>query len=192
MYSSNMRWRQLRWKGWALLLRNDSWLFEPDAEELDPAAVDELRERVDHAVALKLPLVAVAGRKRQQRRAPVPEDRHAHVVAEPRRIPVVMLGAHYFACRLPRAPRPGFAPGVLAVLEHLHAVDEDVVHPHSILVRLLEGRAVGNLRRIEDDDVGEHAFAEEAAVRRAPRFVAGRPDSRCTASSSGMTFSSRT
>ncbi len=55
-----------------------------NAEELDAAAVDELGERVDHAVALQLPLVAVAGRKRQQRRPPVPEYRDAHVVPEAR------------------------------------------------------------------------------------------------------------
>ena len=45
-------------------------------------------------VALELPFVAVARREREQRRTPVPEDGDAHVVAEPRRMPVVMFGAH--------------------------------------------------------------------------------------------------
>ena len=54
---------------------------------------------------------------------------------------------------------------MVAVFEHLHAVDEYVGHPHSILVRLLECRLVGDRGRIEDDDVREHAFAQEASPR---------------------------
>ena len=65
-----------------------------NAEQLGAAAVDELGELVDHAVALQLPLVAVARRKREQGRAPVPEYRHAHVVPEARGGPVATFGAH--------------------------------------------------------------------------------------------------
>src|SRR6188474_1440209 len=57
-----------------------------------------------------------------------------------------------------------FGAGVLAVFEHLHAVDEDVLHAGGVLVRLLEGGVVGDRRGVEDDHVSEHAFLEEAAM----------------------------
>ena len=69
-------------------------------------------EGVGHAVALELPLVAVAGGKREQRRAPVPEDGDAHVMAEPRRASV-MFGAHecyVMPCPVVRVVRAYFAP----------------------------------------------------------------------------------
>ena len=65
-----------------------------DAEDLDPARLDELADGVDQPVAMQLPLVAVARREGQQRRPPVAEDRDAHVVAQTRRIPDVMFDVH--------------------------------------------------------------------------------------------------
>ena len=53
---------------------------------------------------------------------------------------------------------------MLAVAQHLDAVDEDVAHADRILVRLGEGRAVGDRRRIEDGEIGEIAGAQRAAV----------------------------
>jgi hypothetical protein len=55
-----------------------------DAEDLHAPGVDVLADRVDEALPLELPLVALARRKGEQRRTPVPEDRDAHVVLEPR------------------------------------------------------------------------------------------------------------
>src|SRR5260221_2084724 len=54
--------------------------------------------------------------------------------------------------------------GVLAVLDHLHAVHEDVLHADRIGLRLLVGRRVGDGRGIEDDDVGIHPFLDQAAA----------------------------
>src|SRR5690242_20678024 len=54
-------------------------------------------------------------------------------------------------------------PGVLAILQHLHTIDEDMAHAGRVLVRLVERRTIGDLGRIEDHHVGEHAFADEAA-----------------------------
>ena len=48
----------------------------------------------------------------------------------------------------------GLGAGVLAVLQHLHAVDEHVAHSGGQLLRLFEGRVVLDLRGVEDDDVG--------------------------------------
>ena len=55
---------------------------------------------------------------------------------------------------------------MLAILEHLNAVDEDLIHPYRSGAAS-EGRAVRNLRRIEDDDVGEYAGAKETAIGQA-------------------------
>jgi hypothetical protein len=52
---------------------------------------------------------------------------------------------------------------VLAVLQDLRAVDEHVAHADGVLVRVLERRTVGNPGGIEDDNVGEHAFADVAS-----------------------------
>mgnify|MGYP006181434083 CR=1 FL=1 len=46
------------------------------------------------SVALELPLVAVAGRERQHRRAPVPEDGHAHLPSEAGGSPEAVLSVH--------------------------------------------------------------------------------------------------
>src|SRR2546423_1018699 len=57
-----------------------------------------------------------------------------------------------------------FSPGMLAVLEHLHPVDKNMFHSHRVLMRFLKGRAIGNRRRIEDNDVGKHTLLDKAAM----------------------------
>ena len=55
-------------------------------------------------------------------------------------------GLKYLSLDLSRSPkRPsGVSVRVLAILEHLHAVHEDVLHADRVLVRLFEGRSVGD------------------------------------------------
>src|SRR6266540_5765846 len=53
----------------------------------------------------------------------------------------------------------------LAVIEHLLAVHEHVGDAGRRLVRVLEGRAVDDRRRVEHGDVGEKARLEEPAPR---------------------------
>ena len=67
-----------------------------DAEDLDPARLHEVTHRANEPLPVQLPLVAVTGRKGEQRRSPVPEDRDAHVVPEPRGIPDVVFDAHLY------------------------------------------------------------------------------------------------
>ena len=50
---------------------------------------------------------------------------------------------------------PRLRAGVLAVLQHLHAVDEHVAHAGRVLLRMVERRVVDDRRRIEDHDVGD-------------------------------------
>src|SRR5207253_5819145 len=64
------------------------------AEEFDSSCVDEIRERTDHALALELPLVAGAGRKTKQRRAPMPVNADAQLHAKPVRVPAVLFSLH--------------------------------------------------------------------------------------------------
>ena len=52
---------------------------------------------------------------------------------------------------------------MLAVGQHLRAIDEHVTHSDRVLVRLLERGPIGDRSWIEDGNVGEHAFAKEAA-----------------------------
>lgn len=56
----------------------------------------------------------------------------------------------------------GFGAGVLAVVEDLCAVDEDVLHAGGVLVGLGVGRAIGDGVGIEDDEVGVVAFFQSA------------------------------
>src|SRR5262249_399160 len=63
----------------------------------------------------------------------------------------------------PREGSPRLPAGVLAVLQHLHAVDEDVAHPDGVLVGLLVRRPIHDRLRIEDDDIREVPFAHEPA-----------------------------
>src|SRR5438309_80636 len=58
----------------------------------------------------------------------------------------------------------GLGAGVLAVLDHVHAVDENVLHAGRILVRLRVSSVVDDGFRIEDDHVGKIAFAQPAAA----------------------------
>jgi hypothetical protein len=53
---------------------------------------------------------------------------------------------------------------VFTILEHLHAIDEDVLHANLILVRIFEGGAVGNGLRIEDHHVSKHSCSEKAST----------------------------
>ena len=57
-----------------------------------------------------------------------------------------------------------FRPGMLAVFQNLHAVDENVLHPNRVLVRFLESRPVRNCRGVKDNHVGEHPVLNETAV----------------------------
>src|SRR3954452_24115835 len=68
--------------------------------------------------------------------------------------------------RPPRSPHhpAGFGARGLAILEHLDAVDEDVLHARGVLVRLVVGGVVLDVGGIEEDGVGEVAGLEEAAV----------------------------
>src|SRR5215204_607181 len=63
-------------------------------EDLHAAAVDVIAQRPDQSLVVQLPFVSLAGRKRQERRAPVPKDGDTHFVAEARRMPVVMFDVH--------------------------------------------------------------------------------------------------
>ncbi len=53
---------------------------------------------------------------------------------------------------------------MLAVLEHADAVYEDVPHADGVLMGLLVGGPVRDGGGIEDDDVGEIAFLQQAAM----------------------------
>ncbi len=67
-----------------------------------------------------------------------------------------------FAWPPQRAARLGAS--VFATFEHLHAIHEDLLHTDGLLMRLIERRAIGNGRRIEDNDIREHSFFEKPAV----------------------------
>src|SRR2546423_6703643 len=68
--------------------------------------------------------------------------------------------------RFARPPQSatGFGVGMLAVFDHLHAVDENVFHPGRVLVWSIEGRVIGNCFWIEHDDIGEHSFFQHPAM----------------------------
>ena len=57
-----------------------------------------------------------------------------------------------------------FGVGVFAILEHLDAVHKDVTNTSRVLMRPFKGRVVFNFSGIEDDDIGEAALLERAAV----------------------------
>src|SRR5882672_3805747 len=58
---------------------------------------------------------------------------------------------------LPRPPQCAarLRSCVLAVFQYMRAIDEHVFHAGGELMRLLEGGAIGDGLRVEDDDVGE-------------------------------------
>jgi hypothetical protein len=67
---------------------------------------------------------------------------------------------------------------VLAILDHLLAVDEYVQHAGRVLVRLDESAVILDGFRIEDDYVGEKTFLELAASRRPLRRWRRPPNER--------------
>src|SRR6266540_2769456 len=83
-----------------------------DAEHFHAAGVDEVCNRVEEPMALELPLVALARRKREERRAPMAEHRHAHVVLEPRGIPVGVCCLHQAFTRAIAKPSYPLVPTV--------------------------------------------------------------------------------
>jgi len=54
--------------------------------------------------------------------------------------------------------------GVAAAVDGHAAVDDHRVDPHRILLRLLERANVGDRFRIENDEIGEEAFLDRAAI----------------------------
>src|SRR5262249_40459121 len=62
--------------------------------ELDLPAVNEITERTNQSLSFEFPLVACAGRKSQQRRAPVTVHHHTQFQAQPVRIPAMHLFFH--------------------------------------------------------------------------------------------------
>ena len=76
--------------------------------------------------------------------------------------------------------------------DHLHPVHENIFHPDRVLLRLRKGGAIGNRRRIKDNDIGKHSFLEKTAMIE-PRFVGGqRAQAAELLRASEITFSSRT
>src|SRR5437588_5380044 len=71
-----------------------------------------------------------------------------------------------YSLRLTSTPEraAGFGAGVLAVFNHLHTIDENMLHARCILVRFFKGRVVLNCRRIKHDHVGEHSFLQHAPM----------------------------
>src|SRR5271166_2354578 len=65
-----------------------------DAEDFYLPAFDKIGQRADHALAFELRLVARTGRETENRLPPMAVDNHAHVDAQPRRIPAVIFAFH--------------------------------------------------------------------------------------------------
>src|SRR5260370_5622408 len=63
-------------------------------EEFDSSGVDEIRERADHALPLKLPLVAGASRETKERRPPMSLDHDPQLHTQPVRHPPVIFTFH--------------------------------------------------------------------------------------------------
>src|SRR5207248_9989294 len=58
----------------------------------------------------------------------------------------------------------GFRASVLAVLKNLHTIYKHVSHAHGILMRLGEGCPIRDRCRVEDNDIAEHSFLDEATM----------------------------
>ena len=69
-------------------------VVEVDAEALHRAGVDQLADRADQPLPLVFFFVAAAGRKHDQRRAPVPEDGDAELPSDPVRVPPMHFTSH--------------------------------------------------------------------------------------------------
>src|ERR1700722_2523839 len=58
----------------------------------------------------------------------------------------------------------GLGPGMLAVLDYLDPVNEDMLHAGGILLRFIKGGVVTDCGRIEDNHIREHSFFEKTAM----------------------------
>ena len=65
-----------------LLVEKRFVIVRADAEDFHAAGIDEIADRPDQAVPLKLPFIAMARRECEKGRAPMAKDGHAHVVSE--------------------------------------------------------------------------------------------------------------
>src|SRR5438128_9488547 len=66
----------------------------------------------------------------------------------------------------PRTPEGATRLGarVLAILDDLYAVNENVFHANGVLMRLVERRVIGDRRLIEHDHVREHSLFKKTAM----------------------------
>ena len=62
---------------------------------------------------------------------------------------------------------PGKSFRHLSLIDHWHAVHQDVLHSFRKLIGIVEGRAVAHGGGIEDYDVGPHAGFEDSAIGQA-------------------------
>jgi len=53
---------------------------------------------------------------------------------------------------------------MLAILENLHTVHNNVFHSHGVLMRFFEGGMISDRRWIEHNQVSKHAFLEQSPV----------------------------
>lgn len=53
---------------------------------------------------------------------------------------------------------------MLAILNNLLAVDEDMFHPNGVLMRILKGGAIGDGSGIKNNYVREHPFLKKTAM----------------------------
>ena len=63
-----------------------------------------------------------------------------------------------------RSSRPGRSPVSAPSTDRRAAVDDDVLDAGRVARRIGVGRLVGDGRRVEDDEVGEGALADDAAI----------------------------
>jgi hypothetical protein len=84
-----------------------------DAENFYFSAINEIGQRADQALAFEFKLIARARRKSEYWLSPVAVHKHAHVEAEPVRIPAVIFTFHSWLLALRAGTesmpaRPGF------------------------------------------------------------------------------------
>ena len=53
---------------------------------------------------------------------------------------------------------------MLPIAQHRRAVNEDVLHPHRILVRFFKGGSIGDGLGIEHHHIGEKIFLQPSAL----------------------------
>src|SRR5271165_292363 len=88
-----------------------------DAEDFYLPAFDKIGERADHALAFELRLVARASRETENRLPPMAVDKHAHVDAQPRRIPAVIFAFHNVILALRAGERKYASPARMGAME---------------------------------------------------------------------------